>query len=235
MILPIKDATISQAFGVNYEEYKCYGILGHNGIDLCSFWGDEIYAAEAGTVVQVRDDKYGLGTNIRIVGKYMTIYAHLSTANVDVGDEVSAGQAIGLEGNTGSVRSIWDGKPFDPDKPLYTGTHLHFAVYEIGEPTSNSYQLHYSEANKTVNILNYHNGYRGAIDPYPLLYETMLKIVGDKVTKKQYLVGKDGRGTWIYNLAILDWLDKKGIVDKNEVEWLDKVENIDENTIALIK
>ena len=204
--LPIKNPVISQIFGVNYDCYKAWGLSGHNGLDLCSYWGDKIYASEDGQVVYIDDDPYGLGRNVRIVGKYYIIYAHMSQVNVNMGDMVEAGQVIGLEGNTGNVRSIWDGKPFDPDRPFYIGTHLHYGVYTIGKPVEHSYQVHFSKVNKTINILNYDNGYHGAIDPYPLLFSSsvendMYNVIRVLDTEDQYIVVD---GTDVYRIPDIE-------------------------------
>lgn len=59
------------------------------------------------------DGPYGVIVVLRHSNNYRTLYAHLLTHTVQVGSFVSAGQVIGLSGNTG--RS--------------SGPHLHFGVY----------------------------------------------------------------------------------------------------------
>ena len=56
-----------------------------------------------------------------VYGHHVTsIYAHLDTLNVKVGDEVDMGAVIGTRGDTG-----WS-----------TGPHLHFQINVFGIPVS---------------------------------------------------------------------------------------------------
>ena len=52
----------------------------------------------------------------------------------------------------------------------------------------------------------------------------MLKIIGDKRDKKQYLLGEDKVIDWIVNSNTLEKLHSRGIVNKNEVEWKDNLD-----------
>jgi len=54
----------------------------------------------------------------------------------------------------------------------------------------------------------------------------MLKIILDNTTKKQYLLGKDGKYRWIYNEVLLNELHDSGIVDKNHVEPRDSIDSL---------
>lgn len=91
----------------------------HYGIDIKLETGDTVYAAFDGVVRIAKYSKtYGNVVLIRHYNGLETLYAHLSKFNVEVGQEVLTGQAIGLGGNTG--RS--------------TGSHLHFEVRYKGEP-----------------------------------------------------------------------------------------------------
>ncbi len=90
----------------------------HRGIDISCPMSSEVVAAAAGTVIYT--GYLGNGGNCVIVdhgGGLSTCYFHLSGFLVNVGDNVAAGQAIALSGNTG----------------VSTGPHLHFAVRENGE------------------------------------------------------------------------------------------------------
>lgn len=91
----------------------------HNGIDLKVYKGDTIVSAFDG---KVRVAKYMRGYGNVIVVRHTngleTVYGHLSKINVAVDQDVTAGQCIGLGGNTG--RS--------------TGSHLHFETRLLGRP-----------------------------------------------------------------------------------------------------
>lgn len=83
----------------------------HSGIDIALNVGDPIHAAFDGVVRLAKyNGGYGNCIVIRHYNNLETLYGHLSKINVKVGQEVKAGDVIGLGGNTG--RS--------------TGPHLHF-------------------------------------------------------------------------------------------------------------
>lgn len=83
----------------------------HSGIDIALNVGDPIHAAFDGVVRLAKyNGGYGNCIVIRHYNNLETLYGHLSKINVKVGQEVKAGDIIGLGGNTG--RS--------------TGPHLHF-------------------------------------------------------------------------------------------------------------
>ncbi|WP_228055833.1 peptidoglycan DD-metalloendopeptidase family protein [Lusitaniella coriacea] len=87
----------------------------HKGIDLSASAGTPIKAAKAGTVVIARvgwNDGYGNYVKIDHGNGEETRYAHLSSINVQEGQQVSAGTHIGNVGNTGNS----------------TGPHLHFEI-----------------------------------------------------------------------------------------------------------
>lgn len=85
----------------------------HVAIDIGIPIGTKIKTTMAGEVVYAGWNNEGYG-NLVIVknGKYTTYYAHLSKIPVSVGDQVQAGDVIGLAGSTGNS----------------TGPHLHYEV-----------------------------------------------------------------------------------------------------------
>ena len=114
---------IDQGFGGRFshgDEQNLYAL------DFAAEIGTPVLAARTGTVMQVESDfskaglkkeKYGGRANfVRILHDEgsMALYAHLATNGVlaRVGQRVSAGQQIGLSGNTGFT----------------TGPHMHFAL-----------------------------------------------------------------------------------------------------------
>lgn len=110
--------TISQYYISSYFGYR-WGKV-HEALDIAgSGEGSPIYAAGSGTVV-TSQNKGSLGNHITIDhgNGYYTLYAHLHSRNVAVGQTVQKGQQIGTMGHTGFA----------------TGTHLHFGLYKNGMP-----------------------------------------------------------------------------------------------------
>lgn len=91
----------------------------HHGMDFSAEIGTPIYATGDGEVVRADSRASGFGKHIRIDHGfgYLTIYAHLSDYNVQVGQKVKRGEVIGFVGNTGRSR----------------GPHLHYEVHHNGE------------------------------------------------------------------------------------------------------
>ncbi len=103
--------------------YRIHPIFGsrrfHSGIDIAARHGTPIVAAAGGQVVQSGYfGGYGYSIMVYHGGGYATWYAHLSSFNVSVGQNVERGQVIGYVGSTG-----WA-----------TGAHLHFEVRINGSP-----------------------------------------------------------------------------------------------------
>ncbi len=91
----------------------------HNGADFATPPGSPVFAAASGRVVLA--DLLNIRGNTVLIdhgwGIY-TLYAHLNTINVRLGDTVTTGQVIGTSGSTGRV----------------TGPHLHWEVWVAGVP-----------------------------------------------------------------------------------------------------
>jgi murein DD-endopeptidase MepM/ murein hydrolase activator NlpD len=89
----------------------------HSGLDIKAPLGAEVYAANAGKVVLVKD-LFFTGNTVILdhgLGLY-TVYAHLSRIDVATGDDVGRAKVVGLVGATGRV----------------TGPHLHWAAKIVG-------------------------------------------------------------------------------------------------------
>jgi hypothetical protein len=76
----------------------------HHGIDFTAPAGTPIQATGNGVVERVEKRKTGYGRNIIINHGYgyKTLYAHLSSVEVNKGDRVMKGQRIGTVGSTGT-------------------------------------------------------------------------------------------------------------------------------------
>ncbi|MDF2787157.1 MAG: peptidase [Neobacillus sp.] len=90
----------------------------HKGIDIARPSNRTIKAADNGKVVSAGNGGDGYGNKIVIDHEngLRTVYAHLDSISVSVGQTVSQGSAIGVMGSTGNS----------------TGVHLHFEVYKNG-------------------------------------------------------------------------------------------------------
>jgi murein DD-endopeptidase MepM/ murein hydrolase activator NlpD len=89
----------------------------HAGLDLAVPLGSDVRASGGGRVRETGDDPaFGLYVLVSHPQGWETMYGHLSRVLVQRGDSVTAGQVIGLSGNTG--RS--------------TAPHLHFEVRRAG-------------------------------------------------------------------------------------------------------
>jgi len=95
----------------------------HKGIDITKpgCYGETIVASAAGTVIQASDTGNGYGNCVIIDhgNGISTLYAHMSSCAVSVGDYVSQGQTIGYIGSTGYAY----------------GNHCHFEVRVNGQHT----------------------------------------------------------------------------------------------------
>ncbi|MFZ1476087.1 MAG: peptidoglycan DD-metalloendopeptidase family protein, partial [Anaerolineae bacterium] len=128
---PAPGVGIRQSFGQNPAAYKSFGLAGHEGIDYACALGTPIRAAADGVVFRsgATSGEYGPDKNqgpygIRVTVEHTrgsqkgyTVYAHLSSVSVQVGDRVQAGDEVGKSGNTGHS----------------TGAHLHFSLILAGK------------------------------------------------------------------------------------------------------
>lgn len=155
---------VTQYFGENERLYRIYGMKGHNGIDLVRPHGSPLYAVEDGEIVGVKHDAGGFGKHVRLLaGDHEWTYGHCSEILVKVGDKVEAGQKIALMGNTGFVVS--GSTPYWKSNP-YAGTHLHLGLRKIKRSAKG---WSYPGSTLKFDVVNYDNGYKGSIDPAPIL------------------------------------------------------------------
>lgn len=107
---PAVGGYISSHVGYRWGSY-------HKGIDIAGPSNRSILAADNGTIVFAGyQGSFGNKIEINHNNGMKTIYAHLSSINVKVGQVVQKGQQIGVMGSTGNS----------------TGVHLHFEVYKNG-------------------------------------------------------------------------------------------------------
>lgn len=96
---------------------------GHYALDIANSSRPAIWAAAAGTVVKASSGTWGGGYGNHVIIDHgngiKTLYGHMTSLNVVVGQQVEQGDVIGIMGNTGRVYGI-------------TGIHLHFEVIDNG-------------------------------------------------------------------------------------------------------
>jgi murein DD-endopeptidase MepM/ murein hydrolase activator NlpD len=104
-VMPVKGIFTS---GFGYR----WGVL-HAGIDLANSIGTPIHAVSDGVVIAAGPTAgYGMWVKLRHADGTVTLYGHVNTTMVNVGQRVMAGDQIATVGNRGNS----------------TGPHLHFEV-----------------------------------------------------------------------------------------------------------
>jgi murein DD-endopeptidase MepM/ murein hydrolase activator NlpD len=104
-VMPVKGVFTS---GFGYR----WGVL-HAGIDLANSIGTPIHAVSDGVVIAAGPTAgYGMWVKLRHADGTVTLYGHVNTTLVSVGERVMAGDQIATVGNRGNS----------------TGPHLHFEV-----------------------------------------------------------------------------------------------------------
>lgn len=111
---------ITTLFGVPHWPYQPV----HTGLDISDGQPagvTPIRPFKPGTVVDVAYSKYGLGNHIVVDhrGGLTSVYGHLASASVQIGQAVETSTVLGFEGSTGAS----------------TGTHLHFEIRLNGQAT----------------------------------------------------------------------------------------------------
>jgi len=125
-VRPLTKGTISSEWG--YRICPIHGRELHNGIDIAVALGSPVYAAASGTVSGITK-KSSCGGNIVTINhtikgkKYRTVYMHLASINVKLGQNVNVTTKIGTSGGGGYTlrrNGGWD--------TCSTGAHLHFTI-----------------------------------------------------------------------------------------------------------
>lgn len=122
-LLPLNTSTpvVTSGYGIR-PAVNGVGIQFHQALDLRALRKEEVLAAAAGYVEEVRRSNYGYGNYVRILHAhgYETRYAHLDSIAIKQGSNVLPGDLIGRAGNTGKT----------------TGPHLHFEIRLNGKPVN---------------------------------------------------------------------------------------------------
>jgi len=114
---------VTSPFGMRKDPLDSSKEQMHKGIDIQTRQDNVLATENHGKVVAVNQNAHTAGGKSITLeyqrengDKYQINYLHLSSIDVKIGDEVNAGQKIGVSGNTGTRT---------------TGEHLHFGVKQI--------------------------------------------------------------------------------------------------------
>lgn len=128
---PLSRGTITSGYGMRFHPvYRTYRM--HTGVDIAAPKGTPVLASDGGKVI-FAGWKTGYGNCVVIDhGANLTsMYGHLSSISVKVGQKVYKGKTIGGVGSTGTS----------------TGNHLHFEIRKLGNDIN---------PNKYINLYNYY-------------------------------------------------------------------------------
>ncbi|MER5399964.1 peptidoglycan DD-metalloendopeptidase family protein [Streptomyces sp. NPDC002599] len=114
-VMPITGSYVSTGYQASSSLWSSGS---HTGVDFHAATGTPVHSVGAGTVVTAGDGgAYGNQVVIKMHDGTYTMYGHLSSIGVSVGQTVTPGQQIALSGDTGNT----------------TGPHLHFEARTTAE------------------------------------------------------------------------------------------------------
>ena len=183
----------------NIKVTSVFGVRGrtmHNGIDLKLQTGDTVRSAFSGKVRIKSYERRGYGYYLvlRHQNGLETVYGHLSKFLVDDNEIISAGQAIGLGGNTG--RS--------------TGSHLHFETRFLGQALNPSHIIDFNNGGVPHN--DQYVLYKGNFGKNTNIYtSTSEKIVYHRVQKGETL----GKIALMYKTSVSELCKLNGLTTKS--------------------
>lgn len=115
--MPTSPVRLAAKFG---ETGPYWGAAPHSGLDFDGDTGDAVFAVANGRVKEVgMRGSFGRTITISHGDGVASMYSHLSATEVNVGDQVFAGDRIARMGATGNV----------------SGSHLHLEIQLRGVPT----------------------------------------------------------------------------------------------------
>ena len=116
-IWPVSSRRITSPFG-NRNTGIAGASTNHKGVDIGGvYYSSQVHAAKAGTVIVSQySSSYGNYVVVSHGSGNTTLYAHMSSRSVSVGQWVDQGDVLGITGSTG----------------ISSGPHLHFEITENG-------------------------------------------------------------------------------------------------------
>ncbi len=144
----IRPVNVNIPLGEGLKFREKHPVLGsprwHYGQDFQAPTGTEVFATGDGIVTRAGWSPYGFGNMVEVDHGYgfKTIYGHLQSVEVTLGQEVVRGSQIGLSGSTG----------------ISSGPHLHYEIHYNGKVQNPLYffddDLTMEEYNKMIDALN---------------------------------------------------------------------------------
>lgn len=144
----IRPVNVNIPLGEGLKFREKHPVLGsprwHYGQDFQAPTGTEVFATGDGIVTRAGWSPYGFGNMVEVDHGYgfKTIYGHLQSVEVTIGQEVLRGSRIGLSGSTG----------------ISSGPHLHYEIHYNGKVQNPLYffddDLTMEEYNKMIDALN---------------------------------------------------------------------------------
>jgi murein DD-endopeptidase MepM/ murein hydrolase activator NlpD len=165
----------------------------HYGIDIDLETGDQVVAAFDGKVrIAKKSSSYGNVIVIRHSNGLETYYAHLSKINVEIDQNVFAGQPIGLGGNTGRSR----------------GSHLHFEVRYLGQPINPTEMISFDDRRLISDTF--------CLSKTTFNYVNTAKKIAHTYSKNKVHVVK--KGETLYSIAKKYGTTVKSLSQKNKIK-----------------
>lgn len=128
---PLNRGTITSGYGSRYHPvYRVY--KKHSGVDIAAPYGSPVLASDGGKVIYAGwKSGYGYCVIVDHGGNLSSLYAHMSSINVSVGEKIYKGKTVGKVGSTGTS----------------TGNHVHFEIRKLGNDVNPS---------SYINLYNYY-------------------------------------------------------------------------------
>lgn len=158
LVLPIDPFQITQGFGERPDVYKQFGLAGHNGWDIRTKYPDTpegrryIVATQDSQLYKKAVDPKGFGNYFEVItrtskGIWKHTFAHCHS--IEDFKEKKQGEPMAISNNTG----------------FSTAAHLHWTPKRIR-----------IGSNGTHEVINYNNGYFGAVNPQEYIDEVRADI-----------------------------------------------------------
>ena len=117
----LNTANVSVQFGMRTNPFTDKPSW-HGGVDLGAPWDDPIYAPAEGVVVFAGTEAgWGKRVDLKVSDGWVLRFAHLKAFEVSEGDQISAGDVLGIIGSTGRatgphvhLEALYNGKQYNP-------------------------------------------------------------------------------------------------------------------------